>query len=177
MQIKREALGVDDSIIIKKFFKGLEGGRALNIPADSKTDVTENKVRTITEIFYPEVLSAGTPIIKLRRTIGGVEQDMYEPVAIKKVTRIYSESYSLSASKAGKTEVSESYDVQADGKAPVGATYQGILQSSILKTKAAAAIMTNGVVNPSVKGYLTSDVQKEIKAACPMIQFQSDEVA
>lgn len=178
MFIERQSLSGDDSIIIKKFFKGLEGGRALNVPEDSRTEETANKVTTITELLYPKVLSAGTPIIKTTRTIGGAEVKVYEPIAIKKVTRIYSESYSLSASKAGKTEVDITYNVQADGSAVEGQTYVGILQASILKNKAAAAIMTDGVVNPDIEGlYLTAGVQAKITASCPMIQFQSDEEA
>ena len=177
MDIKRQAIGGDDSIIIKKFFKGLEGGRTLHVLEDSKTVVTENKVTTTTEILYPAVLDAGTPIVKVTRTIGGQELQVYEPVAIKKVTREYSESYSLSASKAGKTEVSISYDVNDDGSAKEGQTYVGILYKSILKDKAAASIMTWGVVNPAVKGYLTAGVQAKIKAACPHIDFQIDEEA
>jgi len=177
MEIKRQAIGGDDSIIIKKFFKGLEGGRALNIPEDTKSVVTANKVTTTTEILYPEVLDSGTPVIKTTRTISGQQVVVYEPIAIKKVTREYAASYSLSASKAGTKEVSISYDVQADGSAKAGQTYVGILQGSILKSKAAAAIMTHGVVNPSVKGYLTSDVQAKVKAACPHIDFQVDEEA
>lgn len=178
MEIKRESIGQDDSIIIKKFFKGLEGGRTLNIPADTKNVVVANKVTTTTEILYPSTLKAGTPIIKTTRTIAGQQVEVYEPIAIKKVTREYAESYSLSASKAGKTEVSISYDVEASGATHNGQTYVGILQSSILKSKPAAAIMTNGVVNPAVEGnYLTSGVQGKIREACPFIDFQVDEEA
>ena len=178
MEIKRTAIGGDDSIIIKKFFKGLEGGRTLNIPEGSINTSTANKVTTTTEIYYPNVLKAGTPIVKTTRTIGGQSVEVYEPIAIKKVTREYAESYSLSASKAGTKEVSISYDVEASGAPHDGQTYVGILQSSILKTKPAAAIMTNGVVNPAVEGnYLTSSVQGKIREACPFIDFQVDEEA
>lgn len=178
MEIKRESIGQIDSIIIKKFFKGLEGGRTLHIPEDSKTSSTASKVTTTTEILYPKVLSAGNPIVKVTRTIGGQSVEVYEPLAIKKVTREYAESYSLSASKAGTKEVVISYDVEASGAAHDGQTYVGILQGSILKTKPAAAIMTNGVVNPAVEGlYLTSAVQGKIREACPFIDFQVDEEA
>ena len=178
MEIKRESIGQDDSIIIKKFFKGIEGGRTLNIPEGSIDAVTADKVKTITEIYYPNVLKAGTPIVLVTRIIGGQAVEVYEPIALKKVTREYSESYSLSASKAGTKEVSISYDVEANGAPHEGQVYVGILQSSILKSKPAAAIMTNGVVNPAVEGnYLTEAVQGKIRETAPFIAFQVDEEA
>lgn len=178
MNIKRDSIGQIDSVVIKKFFKGLEGGRTLNIPADSKNSETADKVTTTTEILYPTVLNAGTPIVKVTRTIAGQSVEVYEPIAIKKVTREYADDYSLSASKAGTKEVTISYDVQASGAPQSGQTYVGILQGSILKSKPAAAIMTNGVVNPAVEGnYLTPSVQAKIREACPFIDFQVDEEA
>lgn len=153
--INRTQFAGDDSIIIKKFFKGLEGGRALFVPEDSK--VSEGGVTT--EIVYPEVLRAGMPIIKTTATVEGVASTpVYAPCGLKVVT----------SAEGLKTT---SLNIE-------GAQIVGILQASILKSKASAAIMTWGIVNPSVEGtYLTAEAQAAIKAALPHIDFQSDEIA
>lgn len=113
----------DNSVVIKKFFKGIEGGRTLDV-AD----------------FTDEVINAGHVII----TDGN---NAYKPMPVK----------------------GGAYD-----ELPEGFSYAGVLYSSILKEKPAAAIMTWGVVNSEALPYA---VPEAFKTACPHIDFQKDEEA
>ena len=160
VNIKREAICSDDNIIIKKFFKGLEGGRALYIPDNEKIILKEGDKTTITEIYYTDVLRAGNPIIRTQRLTG----TYYEPIAMKKVT----------IKEEGKEDiVTLSYNTDAEGN-PAFGQYVGILYGSILKTKATAQIMTHGVVNPNVDNIIDENAMIKIHEACPGIDFQID---
>lgn len=106
MVIKKTVIGGDDSIIIKKCFKTIEGGRTLDVSNAAYDGV--------------EVLKASTPIFK---TANGV----YFPAIV-------------------------SGDETKQYAAPSGleGTCVGVLSVSVEKGKAAASIMTIGVVNPKV---------------------------
>lgn len=116
----------DNSVVIKKYIKGIEGGRTL--------DVTD---------FSADVISAGHVII----TDGNGN---YKPMPI--------------ADNAYAT-------------LPTSWKYAGILYSSVLKEKAAAAIMTWGVVNEEALPFGIADIKSAFIAACPHIEFTKDEEA
>lgn len=63
------------------------------------------------------------------------------------------------------------------GSMPANHSYAGILYKSILKTKPAAAIMTNGQVNKEAVYYPLTSILSAFKAACPLLEFIADEVA
>ncbi len=58
---------------------------------------------------------------------------------------------------------------------PSGASYAGILYRSVLAESPAASIMTNGEVNPKAVPYSMTSIMSAFKAACPFIEFESDE--
>lgn len=58
---------------------------------------------------------------------------------------------------------------------PSGASYAGILYRSVLVDSPAASIMTNGEVNPKAVPYPLTAILSAFKAACPFIEFESDE--
>ncbi len=60
---------------------------------------------------------------------------------------------------------------------PSGATYVGVLYRSISKKLPEAAIMYDGVVNPTLTPYAMDDIKDAFKAACPQIIFEEDEIA
>lgn len=60
---------------------------------------------------------------------------------------------------------------------PEGAEYVGVLRSSIPTKYAAAAIMIDGIVNPTVVPFNMDGIMAAFKAACPHIIFQQDEEA
>lgn len=68
----------------------------------------------------------------------------------------------------------------ADGKyaaLPSGASYVGVLVSSIPVKNPAAAIMVDGIVNSEVLPYAMTEIMTAFKTACPHIIFQTDEEA
>ncbi|MBQ0073620.1 MAG: hypothetical protein KBT34_05460 [Prevotella sp.] len=131
MTIKKMKLE-DNSVFLKKFIKGIEGGRTLDV-----TDYTE------------EVIPCGYVIAS--KTTKGVKT--YFPLPTAK------------DAETGKTD----YRALTSGEA-----YEGLLVSSILKEKPAAAIMTWGIVNSEVLPYAIPD---EFKKALPHIDYQKDEEA
>lgn len=116
----------DNSVLIKKFIKGIEGGRTLDT-----TDWTDDSI------------PCGTVIAS--KTVDGAK--VYFPLAVE----------------------GSAYKALGEGE-----KYEGLLYSSILKEKPAAAIMTWGVVNSEA---LPVAVPDGFKTACPHIDYQSDEEA
>lgn len=143
----------DNSIVIKKFIKGIEGGRALNIPADEVTTSEEDsKTITITK-YVPNAILAGHVIVRLAN-------GDYQPLLVKKT---------VEKQEGVADKVTEEY-----AELPDEAKYAGILVSSILKEKPAAAIMTWGIINENAVPYA---IPEEAKAAMKYIDYQVDEVA
>lgn len=60
---------------------------------------------------------------------------------------------------------------------PDGAEYVGVLRSSVSTKCAAAAIMIDGIVNPTIVPYKMDGILAAFKAACPHIIFLQDEEA
>ncbi len=60
---------------------------------------------------------------------------------------------------------------------PDGATYVGVLYRSISKEKPEAAIMTRGVVNPTLTPYDMAGIMDAFTASCRFISFEQDEEA
>ena len=58
---------------------------------------------------------------------------------------------------------------------PSGASYAGILYRSVLVESPAASILTNGEVNPKAVPYSMTSIMSAFKAACPFIEWESDE--
>lgn len=64
------------------------------------------------------------------------------------------------------------------GSLPANHSYAGMLYKSILKTKPAASIMTQGQVNDSAMYFDNfSSIKSAFMSACPLIEFVKDEVA
>ena len=63
------------------------------------------------------------------------------------------------------------------GTLPAGHSYAGILYKSILKSKPAASIMTQGQVNDAAMYYSFTSIKSAFQSACPLIEFVNDEVA
>lgn len=118
----------DNSVFLKKFIKGIEGGRTL--------DVTDYK---------DEVIPCGYVIAS--KTVSGVKTYFPLPLA----------------------EGCTAYRALTDGEA-----YEGLLYSSILKEKPAAAIITWGIVNEEAMPFPAPDA---FKKALPHIDYQIDEEA
>ena len=151
-----------DNIVVKKFIKGLEGGRTLYVPAD--TDVVTSSesggvTTTVeTKIETPEVLKSGHVIIKLA-------DGKYQALPIKTVI--------TTVGTGTPTEV-VSYD-----SLPDGAAYVGLLYKEILKKLPAASIMTWGIVNGTAMANATAfaSIKSAFKSAVPFIDYQIDEEA
>ncbi len=60
---------------------------------------------------------------------------------------------------------------------PEGASYVGVLVSTIPTKVPAAAIMHHGVVNSAVVPFPMTAIATAFKAACPLITFEQDEEA
>ena len=60
---------------------------------------------------------------------------------------------------------------------PAGAVYEGVLYRSILKSKPAASILIDGVVNDEVMKIKLGSIASAFKTACPHIIFNHDEEA
>ena len=58
---------------------------------------------------------------------------------------------------------------------PANHSYVGVLYRSILTAKPAASILTAGVVNEAALPFAISSIKSAFVAACPFIQFESDE--
>ncbi len=128
----------NDSIVIRKYNSGIQGGRTLDC-----SDYPEDNV------------FAGHVIIK--KSNGN-----YAPMPIKAATEASGET---PASPAG-------YDAL-----PTGATYVGVLYRSISKDKPEAAIMTDGIVNPTLTPYDMTAIMTAFQSACRHISFEQDEEA
>lgn len=143
----------DNSVVIRKFIKGIEGGRTLDFPASKTTSEDSSGTVTTTVIAAPDVLHAGHVIVK-------TSDGKYQPLAVKTVT----------VSKNGEADkVTATYDTK-----PAGSTYVGVLSCSVLKKKPAAAIMTWGIVNEEALPYA---VPSDFKTDCKFIDYQKDEEA
>lgn len=116
----------DNSVFIKKFIKGIEGGRALYV-----------------KDWNEDVIQCGHVIIS--KTVE--DEKVYAPLGISEGAYI--------ALKEGEK-------------------YEGLLYSSVLKEKAAAAIITWGIVNEEVVPYA---IPADFKKALPHIDYQKDEEA
>jgi len=119
------AITFEDSVVIRKFIGGLEGGRTLDCTG-----------------FPEKVVKAGHVIIKLA-------SGNYAPMPIT---------------------ASNAYD-----SLPSGAAYAGILYRSVSVENPSASILNNGEVNPKCTPYNMDAIMSAFKAACPFIQFESDE--
>ena len=64
---------------------------------------------------------------------------------------------------------------EAYASLPDNHTYAGVLYRSILTAKPAASILTAGVVNEAALPFAISSIKSAFLAACPHIQFESDE--
>lgn len=151
-----------DNIVVKKFIKGLEGGRTLYVPAD--TDVvtsseSEGVTTTVeTKVETPEVIKSGHVIIQL-------SDGNYQALPIKRVI--------TTVGTGDPTEV-VSYD-----SLPDGASYAGLLYKDVLKILPAASIMTWGIVNGIAMANATAfaSIKSAFQAAVPFIDYQIDEEA
>lgn len=63
------------------------------------------------------------------------------------------------------------------GSLPANWSYAGLLYKSILKSKPAASILTQGQVNDAAMYYDFSSIKSAFHSACPLIEFITDEVA
>ena len=134
--IKKTTLD-DNSVLIKKFIKGIEGGRTLYV-----ADYTEDVIPCGTIIASKQVVLSE----------GASAEKVYFPLAIETA-----EDGTKSYKALGTDE-----------------KYEGLLYSSILTEKPAAAIMTWGIVNEEA---LPCAVPTAFKTALAHIDYQTDEEA
>lgn len=136
-----------DNIITQKWIAGIKGGRALVVGSD-----------------YPvKVIYAGTPVI----TDGN---GTYKPFPlVAKTTTVDSNTVPVTDADGNPVYVL--------GTLPSGYSYAGILYKSILASKPAASIMTEGQVNEAALYYPIDSIKEAFKAACPLIEFIKDEEA
>lgn len=153
LEVKRTRIE-DNTVVIRKFIKGIEGGRTLVFP-DTKTATVENggNKTTTTEQGVPDTILAGHVVVRLT-------DGTYQPLAVKTVT----------VKEQSKADV---VTVTYDEK-PADSTYAGLLYNYVQKSKPAAAIMTWGIVNSEALPY---PVPEEFKTAMPHIDYQIDEEA
>lgn len=59
---------------------------------------------------------------------------------------------------------------------PLGYSYAGVVYRSVPAARPAVSVLTAGVVNPKAAPYAFDSILSAFKAACPFIQFESDEV-
>lgn len=137
----------NDSVVIRKYIAGVHGGRTLDVSGFEGTNIP-----------------AGFVIIK-KEVDGNV---VYQPMPV------------IPAVPA-KPAQGETPAVAAQpakyGTLPAGASYVGILKSTIPVNEPAAAIMTAGVVNSALLPYPMTDILTAFKSACPNIIFEQDEEA
>lgn len=152
LEVKRTRIE-DNTVVIRKFIKGIEGGRTLVFPDAKITDTVSDGTGTITDISVPDTVLAGHVVVRL-------SDGTYQPLAVKTVTTKVKE-------QADKVTVA--YDTK-----PVGSTYAGLLYNYVQKSKPAAAIMTWGIVNNEALPY---PVPEDFKTAMPHIDYQIDEEA
>ena len=152
--ISQKKVGIDfgsyDSIVIKKHITDIEGGRTLDVTGFPLTSIMAAHV-----------------IISLTNVDG---EKTYKPMPLKVKTETVD----------GQTKEV----VDADGEKvyeydslPAGAQYEGVLYRSILKSKPAASIMFDGIVNDKVMKYKMDSILAAFKAAVPHIIFKHDEEA
>ena len=149
--ISQERKGVDfggyDSIVIMKHITDIEGGRTLDMEG------------------YPEdVLFAAHVIISQTNSETG--EKVYKPMPV--------------VAKTANNEPVKDEDgkqVYDYGTLPEGAVYEGVLYRSILKSKPAASILIDGVVNDKVMKIQLGSIEADFKAACKHIIFKHDEEA
>lgn len=136
-----------DGIITQKYIAGIPGGRALKTAG------------------YPlSVIFAGTPVIKETAT------GDYKPFPLVQKTETVENVTTPVVDEDGNP-------VYVLGTLPEGHTYAGILYKSIKTKNPAAAIMTEGQVNIAALYYSLDSILSAFKAACPLIEFISDEEA
>ena len=112
---------------------------------------------------YPlDVIYAGTPVI--------VKDGNYKPFPLVQKTETVDEETVPVVDENGNP-------VYELGTLPANHSYAGILYKSILKTKPAASIMTQGQVNDAAMYFDFSSIKSAFKSACPLIEFVQDEVA
>ena len=142
----------NDSIVIRKYVDGIEGGRDL--------DVSAYKAVTGSSILY-----SGHVIIKT--TSNGVTT--YKPMPVKQSTTGSGDSITPVTDSDGNPVYE--YD-----SLPASHSYAGILVASIDAAKDGAGIMTRGKVNKSdsVLPYSITSILTALKAALPLIEFMED---
>lgn len=74
--------------------------------------------------------------------------------------------------KVAVSEVTTEKDEYAS--LPVGHTYAGILNASILTKKPAAGILVRGTVNPNAMQFSPASILAALKTALPLIDFRTD---
>lgn len=161
----------DNSVVIRKFIKGIDGGRTLDLTGYTGGDT----------------VPCGTVIISAGDSTGKT----YKPLAItpavpEKTNSAWTEWNALTdAEKAAKESDGTTLSHPEPPKTTPGTPaayaalgtreqYVGLLVSTITKDKPAAAIMTWGVVN---EGALPCPLPADFKTACKFIDYQTDEEA
>ena len=155
----------DNNILIRKFIKGIEGGRALDVTnwADSTIPAGQVIVRKEADgvITYFPLNWVETP---------AVLYTYEEYKALDGNSSVTEEEFNaLPDAQKTKTAATAAYDSLGTGE-----TYAGLLMDSLLKEFASAAIMTWGIVNPT---QLPHPVPDAFKTALPHIDYQADEEA
>lgn len=149
----------DESVVVKKHIKDIEGGRTLGFPTlKPNTKTTDPETSDVTEVTYslPDIIHSGHVIIK---TSNGV----YQPLPFKNTKVTPGESSSTPAS-----------DVTVYDALPDGAAYVGLLYKYVTKERPSASILTWGIVNPTL---LPCAVPAAFLTAVPHIGYEADEEA
>ena len=157
--ISQKKQGIDfsgyDSIVIKKHISDIEGGRTLDM-----------------KDFPLDVVYAAHVIIST--TNGETGEKTYKPMPIKVKNVTTCEGADGVTTDVVDEEGNKVYEYDA---LPEGATIEGVLYRSILKTKPAASILIDGIVNDKVMKFQLGAIADDFAAACKHIIFKHDEEA
>ena len=192
--ISPKKVGVDfgsyDSIVIKKHITDIEGGRTLDFTGYPDDVLFAGHV-IISLTANNEKVYKPMPVVK---TSGYVYTEVTDTTGKNPKTEgWYTESSGTytatndTTPQSGTTYYVRSgneYATDDDGRfvyaydsLPSGAVYEGVLYRSISKSKPAASILIDGVVNDSVMKIALGSIASAFKTACPHIIFNHDEEA
>ena len=192
--ISQEKKGVDfggyDSIVIKKHITDIEGGRTLDMTGYPE-DVLYAAHVIISKTANDEKVYAPMPIVKTSgytytavtdttgknpQSEGWFVQSGSSYVATTDTTPQENTTYYVRSGEEYAKDEDGNF-VYAYDSLPAGAVYEGVLYRSILKSKPAASILIDGVVNDEVMKIKLGSIASAFKAACPHIIFNHDEEA
>lgn len=137
----------NDSVVIKKYISGIEGGRTLDMSGYPLANVLSGSV----VILKADGEYAPMPLVQKTTNTGTTDEPVMTPQFDGEGNPVY-----------------------VYGTLPEGAKYVGVCYRSVSASNPQCSIMFDGIVNEAIMPFGVETIKSEFSAACPHIIFAVD---